>query len=158
MRERQDVRRIIIKPKTIEKKTRNIATNDRQSAKGILRAIPLGESLPNVTKMMEELQDMTDILLGRKQPPINAGTITLMEVADAYFARASEMTMLIQKSEREGIISKGSSQYKFRTGELRTFLEMSKRAGELGSRRLTAEQLNFEMSSTGHTFRGKIPD
>ena len=159
MREGQDIRRVRIQSKTVKKeKQRNIATNDRQSAKGILRAIPLGKSLPNVTKMMEELQDMTDVLLGRKNPPINAGTITLMEVADAYFARASEMTMLIQKGEREGIIGKGSNQYKFRTGELRTFLEMAKRAGELGSRRLTNMQLEFEMSATGHQFRGKIPD
>jgi hypothetical protein len=36
---------------------------------------------------------------------------------------------------------RGSALYKFRTGELRSFIELSKRASELGSRRLTQEQL-----------------
>ena len=40
---------------------------------------------------------------------------------------------------------RGSPLYKFRTGELRSFLDLSKRAAELGSRRLTQEQLMFQM-------------
>jgi hypothetical protein len=36
---------------------------------------------------------------------------------------------------------RGSPLYKFRTGELRSFIELSKKCAELGSRRLTQEQL-----------------
>lgn len=105
--------------------------------------------MPPIPKMIEELQDMTDVLLGRKKPPKDFGTLTLMEVADAYFARASEMTMLIQQAEREGTVLKGSNAYRFRTGELRTFMEMAKRAADLGSRRLTQEQMVLEAQRTG---------
>lgn len=104
--------------------------------------------------MMEEVQDMTDVLLGRAQPPIQSGILTLMEVADGYFARASELTMLIQQGEREGTILKGSAHYKFRTGELRTFMEMAKRATDLGSRRVTAESLRIETERTGRESAG----
>ncbi len=128
---------------------RPIATNDRQSATGHLRAVHLGEGVPPLTTMAEELQDMTDVLLGRVQPPIDAGHLTLYEVADAYYARAAEITVLLQQAEREGTITKGSAHYKFRTGELRTFLEMAKRAADLGSRRITYEQMMMEAAMFG---------
>ena len=92
---------------------------------------------------------MTDVLLGREEPPIDAGHLTLYEVSDAYYARAAELTMLLQQAEREGTVLKGSSHYKFRTGELRTFLEMAKRAADLGSRRLTYESLRMEAIMLG---------
>lgn len=136
---------------------RPLVTKDKQSATGHLRAVPLGTGVPNMTQMIEELQDMTDVLLGREKPPIDAGHLTLMEVADAYFARASELTMLLQKAEREGQITRGSAHYKFRTGELRTFMEMARRAAELGSRRLTEEQLHWEMQMYGRESRGAVP-
>lgn len=120
-------------------------------SRGRLRAFQVGEGLPNITVMRSELQDMTDVLLGRTEPPLDAGYLTLFEVADAYFARASEMTMKIQEAEAEGAVLKGSGAYKFRTGELRTFMDMAKRAADLGSRRLAQEQLNFEQSRTGRT-------
>jgi hypothetical protein len=129
--------------------TRPMVTTDKQSSSGKLRAVPLGDGLPSLTTLVGELQDMTDVLLGREEPPINAGNITLMEVADAYFARASEITQLLQKAEREGQVTKGSAHYKFRTGELRTFLEMARRAADLGSRRLTEERLHWEMLMHG---------
>lgn len=131
-----------------------MVTKDRQSATGHLRAIQLGQGVPPITTLAEELQDMTDVLLGREKPPIDAGHLTLMEVADAYFARASEITMLLQQAEREGTITRGSAHYKFRTGELRTFLEMAKRAADLGSRRLTEEQLYWEMAMHGRESKG----
>ena len=134
---------------------RPVVTKDRQSAKGHLRAVPLGTGVPNLTSLVSELQDMTDILLGREQPPIDAGHLTLMEVADAYFARASEITLLLQKAEREGQITKGSAHYRFRTGELRTFMEMARRAAELGSRRLTEEQLHWEMQMYGRESKNR---
>lgn len=103
--------------------------------------------------MMLELQEMTDVLLGRTNPPEGLGILSLYETADAYFARASEMTMLIQQAEREGTVLKGSSHYRFRTGELRTFMEMAKRAADLGSRRLSDAQMKFEQSRLGRESR-----
>jgi hypothetical protein len=132
-------------------------TMDRQSATGHLRAVPMGSGVPAIPKMVEELQDMTDVLLGRRKPPIDAGHLTLMEVADAYFARASELTMKLQEAEREGQITRGSAHYRFRTGELRTFMEMAKRAADLGSRRLTEEQLHWEMAMYGRETKGGVP-
>lgn len=149
-------RKIRTTPKADET-TRHKVTKDKQSATGRLRAIQVGQGLPSITMMATEIQDMTDVLLGRVEPPIDAGHLTLYEIADAYYARAAEMTMLLQKMEREGQITRGSAHYKFRTGELRTFLEMSKRAADLGSRRLTYESLRMEAimlgrESTLHVF------
>lgn len=126
-----------------------------------LRGFAVGTGLPTTTKMHAELADMTDVLLGRVDPPMNAGHLTLMEVADAYFARASEMTMMIQKLERDDQITAGRGRdahplHKFRTGELRTFMEMAKRAADLGSRRLTKEQLTFEQSRLGRDSGGYV--
>jgi hypothetical protein len=99
--------------------------------------------------MQAELADYTDVLLGRQPPPIQAGPMTLMEVASAYHARALEIQMLLQRAEREGRVIRGSAHYKFRTGELRTFVEMAKGAADLGSRRLTAEVLEFDQARYG---------
>lgn len=114
-----------------------------------LRAFHLGEGVPAIPEMVAEIEDMKDVLMGRVDPPMNAGFLTMMEVADAYFARAAELTIALQKAEREGRITRGSATYKFRTGELRTFMEMCKRAADLGSRRLTAESLRFDMELKG---------
>lgn len=90
---------------------------------------------------------MRDVLLGRKDPPIIRGVLTMMEVGEAYYARASEMTALIQRKEADGIVSKGDRYYKFRTGELRTFMEACKQSIDLGSRRLTYARLEFDMET-----------
>ena len=94
----------------------------------------------------DELEGYMDVLMSRVPPPVEAGHLTLMEVADAYFARACEIQYLIHKAEREGGVFKGHSYYKFRTGQLRDFLELTKRASELGSRRLTQARLIHDMS------------
>lgn len=95
--------------------------------------------------LSKELEGYLDILMGRVPPPIEAGELTLMEIADAYFARACEIQMKIMEMERDGGTFKGSSYYKFRTGELRTFIELTKRASDLGSRRLTQARMEFDM-------------
>lgn len=87
--------------------------------------------------MKTELQDYTDILLGRYDPPVDNGVLTLMEVAEVFHARAQEMNMSILDGEATGAILKDSGAYKFRTGMLRAFIELSKRTIDLGSRRLT---------------------
>ena len=143
-----------LKKKTLRARSPDLPKSKKAIRHGHLRAFELGEGLPNITQMAVELQDMTDVLMGREEPPLNVGVLTLQEVADGYFARASEMTMLIQQAERRGQISRGHALYKFRTGELRTFMEMAKRAAELGSRRLTDEQLHFEMQKFGKESKG----
>jgi len=128
----------------------------RKPPKKTLRAFELGEGMPNLTELAAELDAMTDVLCGRVEPPIDHGTLTLMEVADGYFARASEMAMKIHRLERRGQITKTSAHYKFRTGELRDFTEMAKRAADLGSRRLTEETLQYEMAKFGRESKGQV--
>jgi len=96
-----------------------------------------------------EIDEMRDVLMGRLPPPIEVGVMTLYEVADAFFARICDITIEIQRAEREGAVSRGSRLYKFRTGELRTMAELTKAAATLGSRRLAAEQLKFEQETRG---------
>lgn len=120
-----------------------------------LRAVPLGSGRPSIPKMERELDEMWDVLMGRKPPPGNFGTLSLMEVADAYYARASELTAIIQRAERDGFVTKGDALYHFRTGELRTFKEMAAKAADLGSRRLTEDQLLFEMERYGRESKGR---
>lgn len=116
-----------------------------------MRQFELHAGIPNLPLLESEVQDMMDVLLGRKDPPIDNGVLTLMEVADAYFARGSEIVMLILKGEREGSIPRGGNYAKFRTGELRHFLDVCKGARDLGSRRVTVRQLTVEAERTGRS-------
>lgn len=109
--------------------------------------------MPSVPELWEELIDMTDTLLGRTPPPINHGALTLYETADAFYARAAELTMLIQHEERTQGLPRSHHYVKFRTGELRTFMDLAKRAADLGSRRLTEEQLLVEKERLGRESR-----
>lgn len=61
-----------------------------------------------------------------------------MEVATAYYARAMEITMLIHMMEREHHNREYTA---IRTGVLRDFTDMAKRLADLGSRRLSQEDL-----------------
>ena len=97
-----------------------------------------------VGEMMDELLGYCSILLGRTPPPVDYGAWTLMELAEAYHARASEMEMVIFQAEQEGRVTKGSNAYRFRTSQLRTFMEMTKRMMDMGSRRITAVQMLIE--------------
>jgi len=114
---------------------------------GRLRDIQTEAGLQPIEEMEEELESYMDVLMGRVPPPIDAGHLTLMEVADAYFARACEIQYHILKAEKEGAVFKGHSYYKFRTGQLRSFLELTKRAADLGSRRLTQARLEYELAN-----------
>ena len=106
-----------------------------------LSSVPVGLGLPVVDELWKELQGYIDILLGRKAPPVDSPYLALAEVATAYYCRAQEIDATIHSGERSGDIVKGSPYYKFRTGELRSFIELAKKAAELGSRRLTQERL-----------------
>jgi hypothetical protein len=113
---------------------------------GRLREIQVGVGLPDVEALEEELEGYMDVLMGRVPPPIDAGFLTLQEVADAYYARANEIQYLILKAERKGAVFKGHTYYKFRTGQLRSFLELTKGASQVGSRRLTQARLLHDMA------------
>lgn len=106
-----------------------------------LTSVLTGMGLPELDVLVDELDEYKDILMGRKPSPIDSPYLALQEVATAYHSRACELEMIIHRGEREGLIPRNSPYYKFRTGELRDFQELAKRAAELGSRRLTQEQL-----------------
>lgn len=108
-----------------------------------VRAFTLGDG-GDLQQLREELDDMKAVLLGRVKPPVDTGITTLMEVSEAFHARAMEMAMEIHRGEANGEIMKSSGHYKFRTGELRDFTELCRRAMEMGSRRVTALQLELE--------------
>ena len=106
-----------------------------------LSSVPVGLGLPGVDELWKELEGYIDVLLGREDPPIDSPYLALAEVATAYYCRAQEIDATIHSGERSGDIVKGSPYYRFRTGELRSFIELAKKAAELGSRRLTQERL-----------------
>lgn len=106
-----------------------------------LTEVPVGDGLLDVDDLYDELIYYTDILLGREQPPVESPYLSLCEVATAYYARALEMDMMIHNEERKRNVIRGHPLYQFRTGSLRAFIDMSKRMADLGSRRLTQEQL-----------------
>lgn len=114
-----------------------------------LNEVPIGSGLPDADDVRDELLEYCDVLLGRKPAPISSPYLALGEIATAYYARAQEIDMLIHEAERDGTVMKGSDLYKVRVGALRSFIEMSKRMAELGSRRLTQEQLLTEQRKTG---------
>ena len=106
-----------------------------------LSDIPVGYGLESVDTLWEELQQYVDVLLGRADSPITSPYLALAECATAYYARALEIDAKIHAAERDGQVMRGSPYYRFRTGELRSFIDLAKRCAELGSRRLTQEQL-----------------
>lgn len=104
------------------------------------------EGLPSVDELHDELLGYANVILGRADPPleIDGFYLDLMEVAAAYYARAKEIDMLIHWEEQNRRVIRGSPYYKFRTGQLRSFIDMAKMMADLGSRRLTQERLLSE--------------
>jgi len=103
------------------------------------------EGLPPVEELHDELLTYANVILGRADPPTGVdGYLDLMEVAAAYYARAKEIDMYIHWEEQQRRVIRGSPYYKFRTGQLRSFIEMAKMMADLGSRRLSNERLLFE--------------
>ena len=120
------------------------ATGSTSQAKSI-RKFSINGGLPNLTDLRAEIDGYTEVLMGRDEPPIDNGELTLMEYANAVYSRAMELTMMIQRAESDGNVLKGSKYYRFRTGELRTFTELALKAIDLGSRRVTWAQMEYSM-------------
>jgi hypothetical protein len=100
--------------------------------------------LPSLQEIRDEIDDMREVLMGRTLSPHDNGVNSLQETANAYYSRCAELTLLIQRAEVDGYVTKGSALYKTRTGELRTFMELCHRATDVGSRRLTLAQLEWQ--------------
>ena len=114
-----------------------------------IRHFRLGQGLPSVRSMAEELEDMRAVLMGEERPPVDLGIMTLMEVAEAYFSRACDMEQRILAAQREGHLPKSGPYNSFRTQELRSFKEMAKSATELGSRRITHMNERYKQERLG---------
>jgi len=96
--------------------------------------------------MRDEVDGYLAVLLGHTPPPFDNGVMTLLEYAGAVHARGVELSMYLSRAEADGVVSRGSKAYKFRTGELRSFIELASRAIDLGSRRLTAAKLDYDQA------------
>ena len=132
----------VVSKKGVPKKT---------SYRGKVRQFRLGDGLPLPQDIRDEIAGYRDVLMGRADPPIDKGVATLMEVAEGYFARACEIEQLIYRAIAEGrLIGKKKTEYsQLRTQEIRSFKELSKSAAELGSRRITYENLMFQKEMRG---------
>ena len=105
------------------------------------------EGLPSIEELHGRAHWATlNVMLGRADPPLQLDGfyLDLMEVAAVYYARAKEIDMLIHWEEQNRRVIRGSPYYRFRTGQLRSFMEMAKMMADLGSRRLTQERLLSE--------------
>lgn len=114
-----------------------------------LSEVRVEAGLPDVEVLKDELIGYTHVLIGRRESPLDSPYLALQEVATAYHSRAREMEMLIYDAEADGTVKAGSPLYKFRTGRLRSFIEMTKRLAELGSRRMSQEALLYEQRLEG---------
>jgi|DEB0MinimDraft_10_1074344.scaffolds.fasta_scaffold168850_2 hypothetical protein len=109
-----------------------------------IKAIKVGHELRNLDQVRNEIQEYIDVLFGRKPAPLEDGIDTLLELATAYYSRAKEIEAKLHQLESNGVILKGSKHYKYRTGELRSYLELLKAQVDLGSRRITVARLEQE--------------
>lgn len=106
-----------------------------------LTSVPLPAGLPPVEDILAELHEYWDVLLGREEPPIDSPYLGLMEYGVAVYSRGQEIDALIHEGEATGAIKKNTLYYKVRVGALRSFLEAAKKHCDLGSRRLTQEEV-----------------
>ena len=104
--------------------------------------VPVGNGLDlDHNELAGELHGYVDILLARADAPVDSPYLDLQECASGYLARALEMEMTILDMERNREVPRGHPLNKFRTGSLRSFIEMAKTMVNLGSRRLSQEKL-----------------
>lgn len=122
---------------------------EKPSYKGKVRQFRLGQGLPEPSEIRRELRGYRDVLMGREDPPMQKGVMTLMEVAEGYFARACEIEQEILEAQQEGRITKTGEYNTLRTQEIRSYKELFKSATELGSRRLTFENVRMQQEMRG---------
>lgn len=134
------------------KKVKRRVSSEKGAAtryKGSVRQFKLGSGLPTPEFIRNELAGYRDVLMGREDPPIDRGVMTLYEVAEGYFSRACEIEQLLLEASSDGLISKESPYHTIRTQEIRSFKEMAKSAADLGSRRVTWENILIQKEVVG---------
>ena len=102
-----------------------------------MQKIVLTKGLSSAEELHVEISTYIDVLLGHEKPPIEDGVETLFELSSAYLARAREIEVKLLERERVNSIPTNDGLKKFRTGELRSFIDLCKRAQDQGSRRIT---------------------
>lgn len=110
--------------------------------------VPTIDGLGTYDEIMDELLEMTLVLKGHADAPVESPYLQLMEVATAYLTRAYEIEMLIHRGEHDQVIERGSELFKLRTGPLESFINACRRLADLGSRRLSQEALLSEQRRT----------
>lgn len=133
----------------MSKKRKVVRTHKPVTYKGKVREFTLGSGLPTPKDIRRELEGYRDVLMGREDPPLQKGVMTLMEIANGYFSRACEIEQLILQAKAEGWLPKNKGYETLRTQEIRSFKELSKGATELGSRRVTWEDLRWRQETRG---------
>lgn len=107
-----------------------------------LTEVPVGDDLPSPDEIIDELLNMSEILLGKRETPWEGqGYLDLMEIAAAFRGRALYLEQRILTEEQQGHVPRGHPYYRLRTGQIRQFVDLSKMMFDLGSRRLTHEAL-----------------
>jgi hypothetical protein len=103
--------------------------------------------LPPIEELQDEFIGYMAVFLGRDPLPPEVEEspyLGLREFADVVYARAGEVDMLIHWGEQNRQVPRGHPYYRFRTGQLRTFMSVAKRMSDLGSRRLSEQKLLVE--------------
>lgn len=115
-----------------------------------LTQVPVGDDLPSVEEIQEELIEYSEVFLGKRVTPLETqGYLDLMEIACAYLGRALFIEQQIYVLELNGDINRGDPYYKLRTGQLATFIMMARKMMDMGSRRLSNERLLHEQRTDG---------
>jgi len=112
---------------------------------GKVTTVWIGQGADKLPDLKQEIDGYWEMLNGRRPLPVRNGVASLMESATGMYVRASEIASRIHRGEQEGTITRNSSWYRFRTGELRDFLDACSKAVELGSRLVTVAKLEAEM-------------
>lgn len=121
----------------------------KPSYKGRVRQFRLGQGLPSTEAIRKELKGYKRVLMGFEDPPIQRGVMTLMEVAEGYYSRACDIEQEILEAQQEGRIPKTGEWNTLRTQEIRSYKDLFKSATELGSRRLTFENVRMQQEMRG---------
>ena len=91
-----------------------------------MQKFPIKKGLSSAQDLHDEIKEYIDVLMGHINPPKADGVNTLFEVSSTYLARAKEIEIKLLERERNTKIESGDELKKFRTGELRSFIELCK--------------------------------
>lgn len=103
-----------------------------------ITTVKLPQELGSVEELRMELDYMVDVLNGHDDSHgLELGELTLLELATAFYGRAMEIKMVLQRGEVTGEVLKNSAVAKFRTRELSAFEELCKEKIRLGRYRVS---------------------